>query len=114
MVTTHAKIIGAVAAGVGVIGLGLGLGMVAHKRRAKTNARTKRRTAAKRVRSRSYAHKKGRRYTPHTAGKRRDTSKRRIRYTKNGQPYIILRSGKARFISMRSAKSSHKRPGGRY
>ena len=51
---------------------------------------------------------------PHTAGKRKDTSRRRIRYTKNNQPYVILASGKARFISKKSASSSKKRKGGKY
>lgn len=51
---------------------------------------------------------------PHTAGKRRDTSHRRIRYTRNNQPYIIQADGKARFISKKSAKTSHKRKGGKY
>lgn len=55
-----------------------------------------------------------RRTTPHTAGKRKDTSRRRIRYTKNGQPYIILASGKAKFITLKSAGLSHRRKGGRY
>ena len=63
---------------------------------------------------RSYRRTKGGRYSPHTAGKRKDTSHKRIRYTKNGQPYIILGNGKARFISKRGAKQSHKRAGGRY
>lgn len=54
------------------------------------------------------------RKTPRTAGKRKDTSRRRIRYTKNGQPYVIMASGKARFIKRKSAKSSHKKRGGRY
>jgi hypothetical protein len=49
-----------------------------------------------------------------TAGKRKDTSTRRIRMTKNGQPYVILKSGKARFISKASARASRKRKGGRY
>ena len=49
-----------------------------------------------------------------TAGKRKDRSTKRIRMTKNGQPYIILKSGKARFISKRSARLSRKRKGGRY
>lgn len=51
---------------------------------------------------------------PYTAGKRRDTSKRRIRYTKNNQPYVILSSGKARFISKKSVRQSKKRKGGKY
>jgi len=49
-----------------------------------------------------------------TAGKRKDTSTRRIRMTKNGQPYVILKSGKARFIKRSSAKRSRKLKGGRY
>jgi len=49
-----------------------------------------------------------------TAGKRKDTSTRRIRMTKNGQPYVILASGKARFIKRSSAKRSRKLKGGRY
>lgn len=65
-------------------------------------------------RKRSKAHRSRRRRTPHTAGKRRDRSTKRIRYTKNGQPYVILRSGKARFIKSSSAKRSRKLKGGRY
>lgn len=57
--------------------------------------------------------KHGRR-TPHTAGKRRDTSHRRIRYTSKGQPYIIGAHGKARFIKKSSAHLSYKRKGGKY
>jgi hypothetical protein len=34
--------------------------------------------------------------------------------TKTGQPYVILKSGKARFISKASARASRKRKGGRY
>ena len=49
-----------------------------------------------------------------TAGKGKDTSTRRIRMTKNGQPYVILRSGKARFIKRSSARRSRKLKGGRY
>ena len=49
-----------------------------------------------------------------TAGKKKDRSTRRIRMTKNGQPYVILKSGKARFIKKSSARSSRKRKGGRY
>jgi len=51
---------------------------------------------------------------PYTAGKRRDTSHRRIRYTKNNQPYIILASGKARFIKRSSVRNRRNRKGGTY
>jgi len=45
---------------------------------------------------------------------RHSHSSRKIRTTKNGQPYIILASGKARFIKKSSASSSRKRKGGYY
>lgn len=55
-----------------------------------------------------------RRRTPRTAGKGKDRSTKRIRYTKRGQPYVIMKSGKARFIKLNSARRSHKQKGGRY
>ena len=39
---------------------------------------------------------------------------KQIHYTKHRQPYIILPSGKARFIKKSSAKRSRKLKGGRY
>lgn len=75
--------------------------------------KTSKRTPKKRRKSKSRKSKK-KRYTPYTAGKRKDKSTRRIRMTKTGQPYVILASGKARFISKSSAKASRRRKGGRY
>ena len=49
-----------------------------------------------------------------TAGKGKDTSTRRIRMTKGGQPYVILANGRARFIKKSSASRSRKLKGGRY
>ena len=49
-----------------------------------------------------------------TAGKRRDTSTRRIRMTSKGQPYIILSNGRARFIKKSSARRDRKLKGGKY
>jgi len=57
---------------------------------------------------------KRKRYTPHTAGKGKDRSHKRIRYTKKGQPYVIMASGKARFIKKSGARRSHRTKGGRY
>lgn len=54
------------------------------------------------------------RQTPYTARGGKDTSTRRIRQTKHGQPYVILANGRARFISKASAKRSRKLKGGRY
>jgi len=47
-------------------------------------------------------------------GKSRKTSLKRIHRTKTGQPYIILASGKAKFIKKSSARKSRRRKGGRY
>jgi hypothetical protein len=86
-------------------------------RHRKTNRRYKQPSRKRKRISNTHTRKKrGRsgRYTPRTAGKRKDTSHKRIRYTKNGQPYVIMGNGKARFISRRGAKQSHRRAGGRY
>lgn len=120
MVSTKALAIGAGALLVG----GGAVALAVHHKRKSTKKGTKRKSKSKARNKtrRSYSnHRKKGRYTPHTAGKRPDTSRRRIRYTKNGQPYVIQyrningkRRKMARFISKKSAKSSRKRAGGRY
>jgi hypothetical protein len=102
--------------GIGGVALGATLGALAVSKSTKSRKRsstTSRKRKSNRSNKRSKKSSRGPR-TPHTAGKRRDTSTRRIRVTKNGQPYVILASGKARFISKKSAKASRKRKGGRY
>ena len=108
--------IGAIGAGAGAALAVAGLSALAISaiRKSKSKAKRKRSYSTVRKRSTRRYKRKGRRYTPHTAGKRRDTSHRRIRQTKTGQPYIILASGKARFISKKSARISRRRRGGRY
>jgi len=107
-------IVGAAAA---TVGAGVGIAATAlasskKSRKRKSKAKIKRRRSNKRrvgrKRSRSYSG------YARTAGKGKDTSHRRIRMTKNGQPYVILASGKARFIKKSSAKNSRRRKGGRY
>jgi len=92
------------AVGLGGLAVGAALGGLAGravgKRSSKRKSSTKRRSRVRR--------------TPYTAGKRKDRSTRRIRYTKNGQPYVLMASGKARFIKKSSAKLSRRRKGGRY
>lgn len=112
MVTNGKAITGLILSGASGLAVGGVLGYYAGKRSSKKRSSKKRNKKSKNRKVRSN-NRKGRR-TPHTAGRGRDTSIRRIRYTKNRQPYIILRSGKARFISKKSARSSHKRIGGRY
>ena len=58
--------------------------------------------------------KKKKQKQPYTAGKGKDTSTRRIRFTKNNQPYVILKSGKARFIKKSSVARMRKLKGGKY
>ena len=76
----------------------------------------KRKKSSKRSYSKQRNHKRRNRKQrqPYTAEKRKDTSHRRIRFTKNNQPYVILRSGKARFIKKSSVSRSRKMKGGRY
>lgn len=110
-------------------GVAIGIAAVKKKRKKTSKRKSKKRSSKSKKRSKkrklkfgskAYRKKylgkkrKHRQKKPHTAGKRRDTSHRRIRYTKNNQPYVILPSGKARFIKKSSARASRKRKGGRY
>lgn len=98
-----------IAAGAGAL-VGAGTTALVLKPKKKSYSRKKSKSSKK---TKSRRRKKTYKYA-RTAGKRKDTSTRRIRMTKSGQPYIILKSGKARFISKRSARLSRKRKGGRY
>lgn len=99
---------GAIGAGAGGLVLGSTVGYLAGRSSSSTKKRKRAKSSNRKTR-RNHHQKK-----PYTAGKRRDTSTRRIRYTKNNQPYVILKSGKARFISKKSVRLSRKRKGGRY
>jgi len=127
-VTTGEIIGGAVA--LGVVGAVVGTAIaVRHRKKSRRRKTRKNKAVRKRVyrgkkrklkfgskayRKKYLGHKKKGRRTPYTARKRKDTSRRRIRYTKKGQPYIIIRGGKARFIKKSSASRSHKQKGGKY
>ena len=100
------------AIGAGVAGAGIGLAVSALSRK-KTKKRSKRTPSSKHKKRKSKSRRRKYKYA-RTAGKHRDTSHKRIRMTKSGQPYIILASGKARFISKSSAQRSRKLKGGRY
>jgi len=130
-VTEHP--IGVAAGTAGVVALGAGL-VVAASVKSKRKTKRKSKKKAKRVSKRkgrklkfgskafrkkycgrTRARRKSKKQRkPYTAYCRRDTSHRRIRYTKNNQPYVILASGKARFISKKSVRQSRRRKGGRY
>lgn len=84
-----------------------GLGIVQRIRKRKKKTRRKKKST--RRKRRSYKKRTKKRKT-----KRSKRGSKKIYKTKNGQPYIILASGKARFISKRSASARRKRKGGYY
>ena len=98
---------GSVAAGVGlgVVSAGVGTAIYLHKN--KKRSKKSKRSSSKKTRKRKQR-------KPYTAGKRKDRSHKRIRFTKRGQPYIITADGRAKFIKMSSVKRSRKRKGGKY
>lgn len=100
-----------VVGGGAAVGAVLGTTAIIKRKRKK---KSKRSYSRKKRSARRNRRRKRSRRTPYTARKRKDRSHKRIRYTKTGQPYIIMASGKARFISKRGAKMSRKRKGGRY
>lgn len=107
-VTAGVSLAGGLAAGATIVQVVRKKKAATKKKKAAKKKTTKRKSKKKVVRRKTKQKK------PHTAGKGKDTSTRRIRYTKNNQPYVILKSGKARFIKKSSAKRSKKRKGGRY
>lgn len=112
-ITTEQAVLGAgIIAGVGAVAATAAI--VHHNRKNRKRKKNRNKNSRKKTR-RSRLKKHGKkRYTPHTAGKRKDKSHRRIRYTSKGQPYVIGSHGKAKFISKKSAKASYNRKGGKY
>jgi gas vesicle protein len=104
--------INTIAAGAGGVALGATVGSITALTVSKSKSSKKRKSKSRTVRKRSRRHKKHR--YARTSGKAKDRSHKRIRMTKHGQPYVILASGKARFISKKSARNSRRRKGGRY
>jgi hypothetical protein len=88
------------------------------KKKKSTSTKTKKKSKTKKKTTKKKksgsTKRKSKQKKPYTAGKGKDTSTRRIRYTKNNQPYVILKSGKARFIKKSSVSRARKRKGGRY
>jgi ribulose kinase len=117
-----------VAVGLGTAGIvGVGAGIVAiastsskrkSKKKSSRKSKKSKKSKSRKLKFGSKAYRK--KYLGHKKRKKsyskvtKRTSHKRIRYTKNNQPYIILPSGKARFIKKTSARQSKKRKGGRY
>lgn len=89
---------------------GAGLGAVAVTRAVKR--RKSKRNKTRTTRKRTSRVKRSKRKS--TKRKRHHTTSKRIKHTKNGQPYIILSNGRAKFISKTGAKRRRKVKGGYY
>jgi hypothetical protein len=111
---TGAALIGAAAgvAGTKIIGGGSPSSSSKKKTKKKKASKKKKLTPLQKRRRKIIA--RPGRQTPYTARGGKDRSTRRIRMTKHGQPYVILKSGKAKFIKKSYARASRKRKGGRY
>lgn len=108
------KTVGAAVLGVTAVGIGAGI-VAAVKKRKKNNGRKRRRKKEARRRRKRKGKKVKHRTSPRgKLTRHRHRGTKQIHYTKNRQPYIILASGKARFIKKSSARTSRRRKGGRY
>lgn len=107
-VTAGVSLAGGLAAGATIVQV------IRKKKAASKKKKATKKKATKTKSKRKTTKRKTKQKTPHTAGKSKDRSSKRIRYTKNNQPYIIMASGKARFIKKSSVSRSRKKKGGRY
>jgi hypothetical protein len=105
--------------------LGFATSSAINKRRKKSRRKPKHNNTRKRSsnnkRSRTSRSRRSKQKQPYTARKKPDTSRTRIRYTKNNQPYVIVyrningkRRKMAKFIKKSSAARSKHLSGGRY
>jgi len=81
-------------------------------RRKKSKTSTRRKTTRTRRKTSTTKRKKRSTYKRKRAKAFRGANPKRIYKTKNGQPYIKLKSGKARFIKKSTASNMRKRKGG--
>lgn len=90
----------AVGAGAAIVGAGLVAAAVSgSKRKAKTRAGRARDRKFKSKQKHEQRYKRKRKFKVYKSKKRRSFSGRKgVKYTKNGQPYIIMANGRARFI----------------
>lgn len=113
-VTSAATAAGTALAGLTVVQISKKRKSTKSKSSGKSKTKASKKRSTKRKPKRKTAKRKSKQKQPYTAGKRKDTSRRRIRYTKNNQPYVIMANGRARFIKKSSVSRSRKRKGGRY
>jgi len=100
-----------VAAGiVGAGALAIAGGVLARRKKAK--AKVRRKTSTVKARKSTRKTKKSTAFNKRREKAFRNASSKKIRFTKNGQPFILLKSGKARFIKKKSARLRKIRKGG--
>jgi len=93
------------AAGAVAVGAVAGLAIASSGRKKRSKRSYKQDRARRSKQPWEVAYQKRKRAKKRKAKKSKRRSHRRgIRYTKNGQPYIILKSGKARFVKGRRRK----------
>ena len=102
-------IVSTAAVGIGTTGLITGVASVVRRVRKKKKTAKRKSRKRKTVRKRTAKRKTKKRKTKKWYGK---TKGKKIKHTKNGQPYVILKSGKARFIKKSRSSSMKKRKGG--
>lgn len=106
-VTSAASVAGGVLAGGTVVQI------VRNRSKKRAASKTKNKTSSKTKKTKSSNRKrKSNKSKKNKSGSK--SSRGKIKHTKKGQPYIILPSGKARFISKKSEKARKKRKGGYY
>lgn len=94
--------LGLIAAGVGVTAIGGGLvasSILGSKRKKKTSKGRARDRKFKSKQKHEVKYKRKRKYKVYKLKRKmKSKSRKGVKYTKNGQPYIILANGRARFI----------------
>ena len=100
--TGKAVAIGGTALALGGIAIA---GVRARRRKSATTRKKAKKPTSKKRSRKSVVPRKSKRWYGKTKSKR-------IKFTKKGQPYVLLRNGKARFIKKSRAKDMKKRSGG--
>ncbi len=89
---------------------GVGAGIVRRRKKRKAKAPSRRRTTKRTRVTRRKGKKRSRSQT--RIVRRASARGARIRHTKHGQPYIIMKDGRARFIRKKTSRLAKKRKGG--
>lgn len=97
--------------GIGTTGLVAGATTLIRRKKAKKKTAKKRKRKTSK-RTKKACKRKSKKKPKRKFGLRKAVRSKKIKTTKNGQPYIILANGRARFIKKKSARIARKRKGG--